>query len=84
MIEGGDNLDSITRYATGPCAGKAAGACTFDTRTFVVLGADYVESITAYGRFWNFPQGSDTALEGDAGGSLEDVSRYAAICALKK
>ena len=79
----GSDLTSVTRYAFGPCVGKAAGTCTFDTRTFVMLNGQYLESITAYGRYWNFPAGSDAALEGDAGGDLASVTRYAQICALK-
>lgn len=84
VVDGsGSDLTSVTRYALGPCAGKAPGACTFDTRTFVMLNGQYLESITAYGRYWNFPSGSDSALEGDAGGDLRSVTRYGQICALK-
>src|SRR4051794_30777190 len=36
--DSGSDLTSVRRYAAGPCAGRAAGSCTFDTRTFVTLG----------------------------------------------
>ena len=79
----GSDLLSVARYAFGPCAGKAPGTCRFDTRTFLSVNGETLESITAYGRYWNFKNGSDTALEGDAGGDLASVTRYASICALK-
>jgi hypothetical protein len=73
----GATLDSVARYASGPCAGQPAGACKFDTRTFVVLGGDLLESITAYGKYWNFDVTTGyTALSGN-GATLDSVARYA-------
>lgn len=72
----GSDLTTVARYAAGPCSGRAAGTCAFQTRTMATLGNDTVESITAYGRYWNFVVGQDTALEGQAGGDLSAVERY--------
>jgi Peptidase family M23 len=72
----GASLHIVPRYASGPCAGIPDGQCKFDSRTFVNLGGQWVESITAYGKFWNFdiygnPWGTSN------GGSLHGVGRYA-------
>ncbi len=71
----GDYLESIPRYATGPCAGQAAGTCTFDTRTFLTSGGQRVESITASGKYWNFNR--DGSPWAGNGSKLETVPRYA-------
>ena len=51
-----NDLTSIPRYANGPCQGKAAGSCTFDSRTIATIDGRRIESITAYGKFWNFEE----------------------------
>lgn len=78
----GADLSAVARYGNGPCNGRAASTCVFDTRTFVTLGDKRIESITAYGRYWNFVVGEDTALEGSAGAELALVDRYKDICRL--
>lgn len=84
---GGSNFDltSISRYGggavwgpstPGPCSYKPAGEpCKFDTRVFVDARAewgDYIESITAYGRYFLF--NSAGALIGSD--TLASVARY--------
>ncbi len=73
----GSTLDSVARFAVGPCAGRAAGTCTFDTRTFATLGGVTYESVTAYGRFWNWDASDGSVISG-SGSLLESVARYAA------
>lgn len=67
------NLNAVPKY-NPICSGRSP--CTFDTRTFVTIGDYTVESITAYGNYWNLD------LDGNllASGSLNGVSRYASIC----
>ena len=65
------DLTSVPRYANGPCRGKAAGKCTFDTRA---VSPSRRESVTAYGRYWNFDITSGEVL---ATGDLTTVARYA-------
>jgi hypothetical protein len=73
----GDSLFSVPRYASGPCAFAPQGQpCEFDTRA---LG-DYPniafgESITAYGRYFNYDINGNSFP--DSGASLSSVSRYA-------
>jgi hypothetical protein len=71
------DLALMPRYQTGgPCEGRAPGTCKFDTRTFQVIGTDVVESITAYGK--TFDYGIDgTPLPG-SGQDLTTIPRYAA------
>lgn len=49
-------LVGVTRYKDGPCAAAPAGEeCTLDTVSIVDFpGLGYVESITAYGKGWNY------------------------------
>ena len=73
----GDSLTSVPRYANGPCAARPVGTtCTFDTRTFTTIGTQLVESITAYGRYWNFNVSDGSAWPGN-GNELTTVTRYA-------
>jgi hypothetical protein len=73
----GASLHSVARYAAGPCAGIPDGQCTFDSRTFVNLGGQWVESITAYGKLWNFDANGNPWGTGN-GSNLLSVARYAA------
>ncbi len=74
---GGTDLDDITRFKTGPCIGKAPGACEIDTYTvFFDLSGDEWESVTAYGKYWNFKNG--VAQTGN-GSNLTTVTRYMQI-----
>jgi hypothetical protein len=72
-------LRSIPRYgnANGPCAFAPAGQeCKIDSATILNYpGAGYVESVTAYGRYWNFDQNGN-GWGGD-GSFLSSVPRYA-------
>ena len=67
-------LSDVGRYAGGPCAGQAT--CAMDSRTFVQLGGDLVESITANGQYWNFV--GDSPWGGGPHDALTDVARYQA------
>jgi subtilisin family serine protease len=71
-------LRALPRYSNGPCAYTPAGEeCTIDSATLVNYpGFGYIESVSAYGRFWNFDQNGN-GLEGN-GALLSSVSRYAA------
>ncbi|MDY4284186.1 S8 family serine peptidase [Xanthomonas sp. LF06-19] len=75
-------LSAVPRYAAGngPCTQESVGshyACKFETRTEVDYpGVGYLESITAYGRYWNFDANGQPF--GPQGGELKDVPRYAA------
>src|SRR3989344_8411088 len=42
-----------------PCEGKTNNQCVFDTRLQVKVGNNYVESVTAYGKGWNWDPGKD-------------------------
>lgn len=70
----GSSLFSVERYSEGPCV-WAGSTCVFDTRTLIVdpSWGGLVESITAYGRYWNFQQGG-ALINSD---SLLSVARYA-------
>ena len=47
-------LKSVDRYRTGPCSLAKTSLCRFETRTFAKIGSVWVESITAYGHYWNY------------------------------
>jgi hypothetical protein len=70
-------LRSIARYANGPCQhAPASEECRFDTSTTVDYpGIGKYESITAYGRVWNFDQNGNS-LPG-SGALLSNLPRYA-------
>jgi arylsulfatase A-like enzyme len=53
-VSNGDRLTTVPRYAKGPCAYAAGELCKFDTRSHFKYNEQIVESITAYGRYWNF------------------------------
>jgi hypothetical protein len=73
----GSDLTSVPRYANGPCQGRAAGTCVFDTRTFLTVQGRQIESISAYGKYWNFDS-DDAYKPWDGNGSdLTSVPRYA-------
>jgi hypothetical protein len=80
---GGLPLTSVPRYASGPCAGRAAGDCEFETRAFYSRGTALVESITAYGKAYNFDALTYAPWDGTAaqwpanGTDLTAVPRYA-------
>ncbi len=80
-IGGGNGMDlqSVARYASGPCASVPAGQpCTFDTRTTIDYpGVGYVESITAYGKAYNYDVNGNEWIGGGNGMDLRSVSRYA-------
>ena len=54
-----NDLTTVARYVApgGPCVGRAAGTCLFDTRSVYASPSDgnqQVEFITAYGRLWKY------------------------------
>lgn len=72
------NLRGLPRYASGPCAYAPAGQpCVIDSIvTMDYPGIGYVESVSAYGRGWNFdvngnPWPANNFL-------LSSIARYAA------
>jgi|GEM_PF-2330083 len=74
----GSDLTSVSRYASGPCAGRSP--CVFDSRTmFYNPDGSRTESITAYGRYWNWNSPSAGVFNADPanGSELSSVSRYA-------
>ena len=76
FMSSGD-LTSVARYANGPCAGRAAGTCQFDTVAFTTINGVYTESITAYGQYWNFNLNNLSAISQISTGTLASVPRYA-------
>ena len=70
-------LTTLPRYANGPCLYAPAGQiCTIDSATVLDYpGFGYMESVTAYGRYWNFDQNGN-GLAGN-GSLLSSVTRYA-------
>jgi hypothetical protein len=73
----GGDLRTVSRFANGPCAFAPANQpCTFDTRSMGTLAnGTWVESITAYGRAFNFD--ANGVAWPNNGRSLRDVSQYA-------
>ena len=68
-------LAGVPRYQQ-ICRHKPASDshCSFDTRTYVQIpDYPYMESITAYGRFWNFDGHTGALLDS---GFLADVGKY--------
>ncbi|MFC1611913.1 hypothetical protein ACFL6C_13200 [Myxococcota bacterium] len=76
-LSNGNDLTEVPRYANGPCEGKETGTCTFDTRTFVIRHGRLVESITAYGKYFNFDVDDDSRPWSTNGNDLTEVPRYA-------
>ncbi len=70
-------LRALPRYANGPCAFTPTGQeCKIDSATILNYpSVGYVESVTAYGRYWNFDQNGN-GWGGD-GSFLSSVPRYA-------
>lgn len=70
-------LNNVTRYANGPCKDKPSGSCKFDTREFFSISGGFLESVTAYGRYWNFDSRNNyQPVEGNPGGELTEVDHY--------
>ena len=78
--DNGSDLTTVPRYAAGPCKGRAAGQCVFDTRTFVTLAGKLTESITAHGKAYNFDASPGAGYKPwpDNGRDLTGVPRFAA------
>lgn len=68
-------LTDVARFANGPCAYAGGAPCRFDTRNLIVAPewGGLTESITAYGRYWNF----DASGNQSGTDSLLNVPRYA-------
>jgi hypothetical protein len=75
--DNGNPLTSVRRYARGPCADAGKEPCTFDTRTIVSVDGHLIESITAYGKYYNFDAFDNFAAWPDNGRLLTSVPRYA-------
>ncbi len=69
-------LRAFPRYANGPCQYAPAGQeCVIDSATVLDYpGFGYLESVTAYGRYWNFDQNGN-GLAGN-GSLLSSVARF--------
>lgn len=50
----GTDLTAIPRYAVGPCAGRAAGSCKLDSRTYGVYENQLVEVVSLGGSIWRW------------------------------
>lgn len=57
----------------------AAPECRFDTRAFIDVGGTLVESITAYGRYWNYDAVTMKLLSNGAL-AAPDAQRYSTLC----
>jgi hypothetical protein len=58
--QNGGALSAVARFQSGPCAGHPDD-CDFETRTFVTMtDGTLVESITAYGKAYNFSHNTAT------------------------
>ena len=70
-------IRALPRYANGPCQFTPADQeCTIDSSTNLDYpGFGYIESVTAYGRYWNFDQ-NGSGLAGN-GSLLSSVTRFA-------
>ena len=70
-------LTTLPRYANGPCLYAPAGqTCVIDSATVLDYpGFGYLESVTAYSRYWNFDQNGN-GLAGN-GSLLSSVARFA-------
>lgn len=70
-------LTAFPRYANGPCLYAPTGEiCVIDSATVLDYpGFGYMESVTAYGRYWNFDQNGN-GLAGN-GSLLSSVTRFA-------
>lgn len=77
MTGAGVELAAIPRYQD-LCANRAmtGGLCKLDTRTFAKIGNDVIESITAYGRRWQY--NLDGMRLPDSGVDLATIPHYAA------
>ncbi|MDO8336148.1 MAG: hypothetical protein Q7T74_05220, partial [Candidatus Saccharibacteria bacterium] len=79
-VTGVNNFDltTVQRYKDGPCVGRAAGTCTFDTRAFwYTSDGKLVEAITAYGKIYNFSGATPFTAWPSNGSDLTTISRYA-------
>lgn len=59
------DFTGVTWYTqkNGPCEGRPAGTCHFDTRSIrVESNGDIVVSITAYGKYWTYNQTTQTII----------------------
>lgn len=74
------NAQGYVKIARIWAAAVTAPPCRFDTRTFVTLGGTIIESISAYGRYWNYDSACRTLME-NGPLNTSDIPRYAAICA---
>lgn len=75
-VIGNDDLTQVARYVAGPCRYRPAGAlCRFDSLDFKRVNGSLIEVITAYGRYWEFLDGSDTPLPG-SDVPVSSVARY--------
>lgn len=80
-VGNGFDLTTVDRFISGPCKGKSMGQCNFETRSeFLINGAE-VESIYAYGKYWNFYAENSTpwpsAATSHNGSDITSVTRYA-------
>jgi hypothetical protein len=59
-------LTNVARYASGPCAWRPSGQiCTFDSRELRRLpDGSQLETVTAYGRYFEWLNGASTANNG--------------------
>ena len=75
----GNTLAGEARYRDGPCVYANSATCEFETRTLrISTGGNILESITAYGRLFDFV---DNAPVTGTGQLLSSMPLYAPVCA---
>lgn len=76
----GMDLSEVAYFASGPCSGRGAGQCMFETRAFAMFpGNHLIEFVTASGKSWAWENGQPT----DRGSDLAAAPRYSEICSLR-
>jgi hypothetical protein len=80
--DNGADLAAVPRYAAGPCQGRTAGQCTFDTRTYGLAEGRTVEIVTANGRLWRYLAGEQSGFAEvqPSGVPSLDVATWKAAC----
>ena len=76
-LTGSGDLISVPWYASGPCAGKSAGTCTFDSMiAYYNPDGSRDFAVTAYGKYWNWNSPSRGVFNLTGSGDLISVPWY--------
>jgi subtilisin family serine protease len=74
-----NTLLNVPRYANGPCQYRPTNSvCTFDSLDNKRVNGKIIETITAYGRYWEFDtsNSANTAPINGTGGLLNVIARF--------